>query len=312
MVRHAYRTCFTRGRLSSPRENPTREVLGWQGVLLMPRARLLKNRARDIRVGYAAAKVAWDLAGRNDLESIEFWNPNAKWYAEDGRFKGENYGQRWKGYLQEAMHLLGRDPETRRAWVPVWTPSDIAHFATAHRDPVQALFPSREGINIPCCLGFALRSGELRDTRNLHMQVVMRSQSVGVMPYDVFLFSTLQELVANSLGMVLGGLHWTCLSLHLYEKEIQRRKAELNWWDSREFKQYGQIDLDHSRLMQDEMQEIPLTLDEAKERWPNTMDSIASGVSGEALRKLVGELDPVEELMEQGAERTWSMEPASV
>lgn len=216
--------CETMGDEASPRGYGTRELLGWSAVLLNPRDRLSQNKARDLRVGYAAAHVAWNLRQGND-DSILFWNPNGRWIQhEDLTFYGANYGQRIWHYLHEAMHLLQEDTATRRAWVPIWKPEDMI-------DRFNQSFYSRKGKDVPCTLGFGLRNVQ----GSLDMEVVMRSQSIGVAAYDLFLFTTLQELVANTLDLDLGVLRYHALSLHYYLNEPQRME-ELQWYrDNLEF-----------------------------------------------------------------------------
>jgi thymidylate synthase len=64
------------------------------------------------------------------------------------------------------------------------------------------------------------------------MQVVMRSQNVyGVFPYDVYLFSVLQELIANSMDLSLGPLDWICLSAHTYHRDNEAVEKALEWYD---------------------------------------------------------------------------------
>lgn len=210
------------GEVSSPRGNATVEVFTWSGVLTNPRARIVANPARELRLGYAAASVAWNLAQRDD-QDILWWNPMGKFVLDnsDGRFYGANYGQRIWPYLMEAIELLKLDADTRRAWVPVWQPRDLVQLHGALPEPYG--FYSREGNDVPCTLGFQLRI----ERESLNMQVVMRSQSLGVFAYDVFFFTVLQELLANTLQLELGETWWVCNSLHFYEKERIRRLEEL-------------------------------------------------------------------------------------
>ena len=259
------------GRISDPRGMGTTEVVNWTATLLNPRARRLANYSRNIRRGYPAASVAWNLGMRDDVESICWWNENGRRISDDGiTFAGANYGQRWDGYLEEALHLLRQDPSTRRAWVPIWAPTDLV-------DRQLEIQYSREGKDVPCTLGFGLRlhSGEL------DMQVVMRSQSaIGVMPYDVYLFSVLQELIANTLEVGLGRLHWTCNSLHIYQRETDWARAI-----RRAERPVAQV-----------MEPIELTYEEAKEEWPKYEYALRTGANLET-----GHHDPIVTEMIEGA-----------
>lgn len=295
MLHGAYVDVFSHGHRSSPRDQLTLEVLGWSAKLVHPRARVVKNPAREVRHGYCAASCAWNLGMRDDLASIEWWNPNGRFIAEEGKFYGANYGQRWADPLEEAMLLMSDDPDTRRAWVPIWRPSDLESGY------------SRVGKDVPCTLGFGLRT----TNDKLDLQVVMRSQSLSILPYDVFLFSVLQELVANTMGLEMGALYWCCNSLHVYlSREYATNRATYEWYrDATHFE--GAIKADVYREYQKQMDPLDLDLSEATMKWPAMMDLCMS--SKEAARGLENErrqsprdFDPVMSMMLTGALTTWA------
>lgn len=222
--------------------------------LTNPRDRLCTFKARDIRIPYCAASVAWNLLMRNDVESISLFNDNGRRISDDGEtFKGADYGKRMlykvhgkRSPLYEAINLLEHDRDTRRAWVPIlnW------YFDGGDY--------SKEGKDVPCTIGFQLsmREDDAGYTA-LDMAVVMRSQAVlGVMPYDVFLFTVLQELLANQLGCKLGKYEHFCLSAHIYEREAE-------WVD----KIFSEKHMLLEPRLDKEMDPINLNVDEAIERW---------------------------------------------
>lgn len=294
MLDGALMDVFNTGIDVSPRDQETLEVQGWTVRLVKPRARVVMNPVRDIRLGYAAANVAWNLDRRNDVESIVWWNPNGRYITDDGEtFHGANYGQRWHGYLQEALSLLDDDPDTRRAWVPIWRPQDIvADVALGEKDAHPNWFYARWGKDVPCTLGFGLRKFEAR----LDMSVVMRSQSVSILPYDLFLFSTLQELLAHSLGLQLGHLTWHAVSLHVYlKREYTTNRSAADWYSENRVA-VSNHDFDWSRKMQREMPSLAITYDEAAKKWPKFMDAVRLGEKPEPS-------DPIEEMMWEGRPR---------
>lgn len=248
-------------RETSPRGNPTKEIVGWSCTLNDVRSRLCVNPVRDIRKGYCAAKVTWDLMERDDPEPLLFWNPNGKWYIdhiEPGYpaamytsakdvFYGESYGKRLLPQLRWNMAMLKEEADTRRAAAVVWQPADAS--------------ASLKMKNVPCCLGWNLRVTDL----GLESQVVMRSNSVGVLPYDLFLFSVLHELVANELNLICGPMHWLALSMHVYERELEQRKAEYDWY------------LNHDERSP-QMRPLPFErLDDAAARWWATEQHVRKG-----------------------------------
>src|SRR4051812_47707976 len=92
---HTLTDCLATGDAISPRGMECKEINNYIAKLTDPRARLLKNDARRLREGYAAASVCWNLGERNDVDTICWWNPNGKMISDDGTtFYGANYGQR--------------------------------------------------------------------------------------------------------------------------------------------------------------------------------------------------------------------------
>lgn len=281
----------TEGSLTAPRGMATREVLGWTGTLTNPRARRIGNPVRNVRKGYPAASVAWNLGMNNDVDSICWWNPNGRRISDDGiTFYGANYGQRWDGYLEEAIHLLEQDKFTRRAWVPIWAPTDLV-------DNQAEILYSREGKDVPCTLGFGLRvfDGDVQGVvaPRLDMQVVMRSQAAwGVFPYDVYLFSVLQELIANTMGIRLGNLHWSANSLHVYDREDGMVEKAIHWYKDHD-RGFGIDDIPAAPVMDP----IRFTYQEARKALPYMETLVRNGVFSPELK----DLDPLVHEMVEGA-----------
>lgn len=199
------------GMRVSPRNSGTREVLGVSLHLIEPRARLLcAPPARILNPAYAAAETVWILSG-SDAPWIFDYNSRLRQYADDGVLRGA-YGPRlrnWAGkvdQLHRVVDVLKADRDSRRAVIQLYDPSRDAH---GHKD-------------VPCTLGFRFH---LRDGR-LHMSTTMRSQDVWTgMPYDVFTFTVLHELVAGWLGVEPGVYHHHVDSLHIYECDMDKADA---------------------------------------------------------------------------------------
>lgn len=261
------------GRASRTRGDATFETHGWTGSLVNPRRRLVSSPYRNLKTGYAAASCAWNLGLRDDVDSICRWNEAGRRISDDGeRFYGANYGQRIQSNLRVAMQLLEHDAGTRRAWVPVWDSSDLFDELMPPGVPP---FYSRDGKDVPCTLGFSL----WKEDGLLFMEVVMRSQSAwGVFPYDVYLFSVLQELIANELRIGLGSLLWHCISLHVYEREMEAILKGL-----------ASLDSYHA----EEMRPIRRTLGDAESRWPQLFQDLTfPGDNGIPFHR--DTMDPVE------------------
>jgi hypothetical protein len=273
------------GQFTAPRGMGTRDVAGYLARVMNPRARRVLNPVRDVRLGYPAASVAWNLALRNDVDGICWWNENGRRVSDDGStFHGANYGQRWDRPLSWAINLLRKDPDTRRAWVPIYDWQKDGHLYSA------------SGNDVPCTLGFGLRLASRQSKHDsLDMSVIMRSQSAyGVFPYDFYLFAVMQELIANSLGVRLGQIFWHCLSLHVYDRELDGVTEARKWYDD-------SVGSPQYRTMHVEMPAITYTLEQAKTRYhqcfQEVMDSKDIG-----LWRADQPVDPVMLELLQGAE----------
>ena len=200
---------YSSGRRNMARGMTNIESTSKTFVLSDPRNRVIDLPSRPIRHAYNAASVCYNMALRDDVASICRWNPNGNRISDDGTtFYGANYGQRWDSYVEEAMYILSKDPDSRRAFVPIWAPKDLVDDSNKY---------SREGKDVPCTIGFALRIID----GALVMQTIMRSQSiVGVMCYDVFLFTALQEMIAKEMNLQLGWYEHHMMSAHIYDREL--------------------------------------------------------------------------------------------
>ncbi|WP_116051393.1 thymidylate synthase [Amycolatopsis palatopharyngis] len=208
-----------RGREIAPRGLSTVEVLGAELVLSSPRSRFVDVApVRVLNPAFAAAEALWILSGSDD-DWIFAFNERLRRFADHGRLQGA-YGprlRRWRGkvdQLDAVRRRLLADPATRQAVITLFDP---AQDFSGYRD-------------VPCTLGyrFALREGAL------HMFTSMRSQDAWLgLPYDVFTFTILHELLAGWLDADLGEYHHLVDSLHLYEQHVDA-VADLRQWPHRQ------------------------------------------------------------------------------
>ncbi|ASU81099.1 methyltransferase [Actinopolyspora erythraea] len=194
------------GRATAPRGLSTTEILGAELVLQQPRNRFVDaTPVRVLNPAFAAAEALWILSGSEDSWIFTF-NERLRRFTDHGRLQGA-YGPRLRRWRDEVDQLdvvrrkLSSDPATRQAVITLFDPSrDFAGY----RD-------------VPCTLGyrFWLRDGAL------HMFTSMRSQDAWLgLPYDLFTFTILQELLAGWLDVELGNYHHLVDSLHLYEQHL--------------------------------------------------------------------------------------------
>lgn len=187
-----------------------RDFLELQAVTFViddPQSCMILSKARPFHLAYSYAQVLWVLAGSDDIRWISFYNRAGLPLSPDGKTLPTAMGARLRSakagdQLMTAIQTIGRDPASRRA---------ICYFALPE-DSIQGV------RDLPCAtsIQFVIREGLLDAI------VTMRSQSVfSVLPYDVFLFTRIQEYVSRSLGVPMGRYIHFATSHHLYLDEMQ-------------------------------------------------------------------------------------------
>jgi len=194
------------------------ELIGSRWVLKDIRRNFLTNESRAADPAYASAELLWYLSRESSVEMLLPYAPSYKRFAEDdGRAHGA-YGSRLATNIQAyrlasrsedkescdqldyAVQRLRRDPNTRQLVITMWKAEDL--ITENKRD-------------LPCtvCWQFLVREN------NLHMVTYMRSNDVWLgVPYDIYTFSCIQSMVADSLGLGYGTYTHVAGSLHMYEK----------------------------------------------------------------------------------------------
>ena len=177
------------------KDRATRELPAFQFELFAPLNRLVGWNRKPLNVPYAVASFLWFMTGDDSSDLICFYNERGRDFLESGRFCyafGSRIHRSDSGNQTEQVTArLGSDPTSRRATITVFSPRDLL---ASLRDT-------------PCLFGFQFF---IRDGRLLCIGT-MRSQSAAlVMPYDIFVFTLLQEYVAVRLGQSLGSYIHTC------------------------------------------------------------------------------------------------------
>jgi thymidylate synthase len=190
----------------SPRGIPTIEVGSVTCVLTEPKRRILTSATRRINPAFMFADALYLLSGSSD-DWIFDYNQRLRNFTDEGRLHGA-YGPRlrsWCGVdqLSGIRDRFQQDPSSRRACIVLY-------------DPARDLGEKKD---IPCTVAmhFVARDAKLSAT------TFMRSQDLWLgFPYDVFNFTLLQEVVAESLGLRMGTYTHITSSLHLYERDLEK------------------------------------------------------------------------------------------
>jgi len=204
---------LSRGDQIYPTKGGPNGALEIAGVLLEisnPRARLSRTETRG-RIFSALGELLWYLSGSNEVGFISYYVEKYAELAEDGKIFG-GYGprllswrgadERWKGVdqISNITRILKTKKDSRHAVIQLFDSTDLA---AKHKD-----------VPCTCTLQFMLRDGKL------HLFTNMRSNDVYLgLPHDVFCFTMLQEIIANSVGAEVGIYKHAVGSMHLYVKD---------------------------------------------------------------------------------------------
>lgn len=192
-----------------------KEVIGYSTTLTNPKANWLFNPDRNLVPHYAGGETLWYLAGSDKIEMIGHYAPSYVNYSDDGVSARGAYGPRIMHVLQDVIQMLHDEPHTRQAVIPIYQPQDLV-AAT------QILSKTKD---VPCTLNLQLL---VRDGR-VNMICNMRSNDVWMgMPYDIFAFTTIQRVIADSLKLEVGTYTHNVGSLHVYAKHYERAQEAVS------------------------------------------------------------------------------------
>lgn len=184
----------------------TKELLAYQFSLTDPRSRIITNNIRNINLPFAISNFIWNLGASDCLEKIAYFNRLGNSFSDNGKtIHGSCYGKRLLNIngmdqIKEIINQIRKDPASRRTFAPIFYPND--NFVDTK--------------DMPCPIGVQYF---LRNER-LHAITYMRSNSAAfVLPYNIFFFTMLHELITRELNVELGDYIHICGSLHYYKDE---------------------------------------------------------------------------------------------
>lgn len=169
-----------------------------------PRERVLFSPIRNANPYFHAMEFCWMMAGSNDARWLSKFNKRMMEYADDGTLRGA-YGWRWRknhhiDQVEQVIHLLLRDRETRQAVLSMWDPLyDGPNARTSDR---------------PCNTHIYFRIVEGR----LDMTVCNRSNDMiwGMLGANAVHMTMLHELVALATHSSIGIYRVMTNNLHVY------------------------------------------------------------------------------------------------
>lgn len=210
----------SKGMVSKPRGMEIKELIG-EGVCIdNPRNRLTYNKIRAFSPQFAIGENLWYLSGSDKLEVISYYSPSYYKFSDDGVILNGAYGPRIQNQMEECKRILCDDPDSRRAVISILTSNDNKI--------------NNSDVPCTCTIQFILREGYL------DALVYMRSNDLFLgLPYDIYSFTIIQELMAITLGVNLGKYYHFVGSLHVYEKDYEK----LNLLTNIESKEYTEWEM---------------------------------------------------------------------
>jgi len=214
------------------RKDSTRNIkehISYKFEIEDPRDRLLYDETESLNIFQCIGHFLWITQGNFNLEAIQYYVPWVDALSSDDYKLIGAYGPRLFGieHLNQIEHLLAvldKDPSKRRAVASVYLPQFDQH-GLANEE-------------IPCTLNlqYLVRNDKVQSL------TYMRSQdALKVLPYDVFIFTMLQEYVQNRLKpkydkFELGKYNHFSGSFHVYHQDLEKVKKIISNKETSTFK----------------------------------------------------------------------------
>jgi thymidylate synthase len=216
-----FEAVMNEGRVVSSRNGMTLELQPCVMQLTNPRQRVSCIEGRKFNIGFAVAELLWVLGGRGDHDFITYYNQQMSKYFLDARFPSYGaYGIR----IRKAGSQRGLNP-------PVDQLNEMYKKLNTDHDDRQAVITlfdygldNVKNPDIPCnnwCHGL------VRNNKLNWSQVVRSNDALWGLPYNTFLFTTIEELMASWIGVDVGTYTHFSDSLHLYYDRSEHQKTEV-------------------------------------------------------------------------------------
>jgi thymidylate synthase len=201
------------GVLSTAAGRTTLEVLNYSIRVTNPRNRFPANPEFRFNPVAAVARFVWMMSGSDRVSDIAHYQPRSVAFSDDGLIiPGSSYGRRFLAprpglnQLAGVIDRLKDDAHSRRAFLSIYQPEDAVRISK----------------DIPCLLtlGYHIRNHQLYATTSMRA-----NNACSLFAYNFFEFSLLADIIAKELGVELGPLTHSAVSMHIYEEEIDRARA---------------------------------------------------------------------------------------
>jgi thymidylate synthase len=164
-------------------------------------------------------ELLWFLSGDTNIQyltdnKVRIWN---EWADENGDL-GPVYGKQWRSWqapdgrvidqIENVLHQIKTNPDSRRIIVSSWNPADI---------DLMALPPCH------CLFQFYVADGALS------CQLYQRSADIFLgVPFNIASYALLTFMIAGVTGLKVGEFVHSFGDLHLYDNHIEQARLQLN------------------------------------------------------------------------------------
>jgi thymidylate synthase len=240
---------FEEGAKVPSRLDETLEIRGMCVEVADPRNRLVTSWCRPVNVAFALAEVLWILGGRNDVETLEFYNSQIKEYSDNGTTFNAAYGQRLRSVyghdqIEDVYRALAENPETRQATLVITCPAFDRNY--------EANGEKRQTKDRACNLisHLLIRDGALQ-----WMQVIRSNDALWGTPYNWMQFMHLQEYFAARLGVGIGAFTYVAHSFHIYGYHFEEAQG------IKSFDLYQELGATHAPMGDTDLKTVQRLLD---------------------------------------------------
>ena len=205
------------GKKVSPRGMLTKELMQETFCIEDPNSSLIYIPGRNFSLVHAIHESFLIFCDDNHVKIAGYFNKNIAQFSDNGITLYGSYGHRIATKMQGVLEKLKEDHDTRQALLTIHRVDDSI---VKTKDP-------------PCTITLQFT---IRDEK-LNMHVYMRSNDiVWGTPYDVFMFTTIQKVFANTLGIPIGKYYHTATSLHMYERDFEKCREYIGHCEPIEYK----------------------------------------------------------------------------
>lgn len=205
------------GKEVSPRGMLTKELMQETFCIEDPNSSLVYIPGRNFSLVHAIHESLLVFCNDNHVKIAGYFNKNIAQFSDNGITLYGSYGHRIATKMQGVLEKLKEDHDTRQALLTIHRVDDSI---VKTKDP-------------PCTITLQFT---IRDEK-LNMHVYMRSNDiVWGTPYDVFVFTTIQKVFANTLGIPVGKYYHTATSLHMYERDFEKCREYIGHCEPIEYK----------------------------------------------------------------------------